>query len=321
MRAALLSAMALVAVGCGGERSPTAYSEPMKVRTAVFKEGALPGAPPPDGGFPSGADAGVAGPRVTLVELISGLTRAGQSGKTLGGRTTTDAVAVAVAFEGAGTGYWLQPTGFPDPTRGGELSFDMVIDFAAEAPTGNQRLVFSAIDADGVAGPQLTSALCVAGDVPDNLNACAPTLPPPAAVISLSWYGVADLDLEVTTPDGRVVNRRHPSTAGKGAGAPAVADGGVLDNDAQGGCRPQGAQRENLIFQSPPPRGAYQIRVNLFDACGAAHAPFQVQLYTREATGEKTSRLVERGSKTGSLLARQANGGSAPGLYIGDFGL
>lgn len=320
MRAAMLSLVAVLA-GCGGERSPVGYSEPMKVRTAVFKEGTLPGLSPPDGGFPAGPDAGLAGPRVTLVELISGLTRAGQSGKTLGGRTTTDAVAVAVAFEGAGTGYWLQPTGFPDPTRGGELSFDMVIDFAPDAPTGNHRLLFAAIDASGVAGPQFTSALCVAGDVPDNLNACAPTLPPPAAVISLSWYGVADLDLEVTTPDGRVVNRRHPSTAGKGATAAAVADGGVLDNDSQGGCRPQGAQRENLIFQSPPPAGAYQIRVNLFDACGAANAPFQVELYTREATGEKTSRLVARDSKTGLLLARQANGGAAPGLYLGDFGL
>jgi hypothetical protein len=317
----LLTALGLAAVGCGGERAPVAYGEPMKVRTAVFKEGALPGLPPPDGGFPAGPDAGVPGPRVTLIELVSGLARAGQSGKALGGRTSTDAVAVAVAFEGAGTGYWLQPTGLPDPTRQGELAFDMVIDFSADAPTGNRRLVFAAIDASGVAGPQVTSALCVAGDVPDNLNACAPTLKPPAAVISLSWYGVADLDLEIVTPDGRIVNRRHPSTAGKGASAAVVADGGVLDNDAQGGCRPQGTQRENFIFQSPPPPGAYQVRVNLFDACGAASAPFEVALYTSEPTGEKASRLVERERKYGQLLARQANGGAAPGLYIGDFGL
>jgi hypothetical protein len=297
----------LAAVGCAGERAPAAYGEPIKVRTAVFKEGALP--------------AGVVGPRVTLVELVSGLVRAGQSGKAVGGRTTTDAVAIAVAFEGAGSGYWLQPTGLPDPTRNGELSFDMTIDVAPDAPTGNRRLLFAAVDANGVAGPQFSSALCVAGDVPDNLNACAPALPPPAAVISLSWYGVADLDLEVTTPDGRVVNRRHPSTAPKGASAATVADGGVLDNDAQGGCRPQGAQRENLIFQSAPPVGAYQIRVNLFDACGAANAAFDVTLYTSEPTGEKTSRLVERERKNGLLLARQANGGAAPGLYLGDFGL
>jgi hypothetical protein len=307
------------AAGCGGERAPEAYDEPMKVRTAVFKSGPLPGLAPADGGVPT--DAGAAGPRVTLIELISGLARAGQAGKALGGRTSTDAVAVAVAFEGAGTGYWIQPTGFPDPTRGGELSFDMVIDFAADAPAGNRRLVFVALDANGVAGQQITSTLCLAGDVPDNLNACAPTIAPPAAVISLSWDGAADLDLEVVTPSGQVIDRRHPSTAAKGASAAAVADGGVLDNDAQGGCRPQGPQRENLIFQSPPPSGPYQIRVNLFDACGATSAAFDVTLYTSKPTGEKTSQLVERDRKSGILLGRQANGGAGVGLYLGDFGL
>lgn len=312
----LAALAALVALGaCGGERAPTAYAEPIKVRTAVFKPGPLPGTL-------AASDAGaVGGPRVTLVELTSGLARAGQAGKTLGGRTSPDAAAIAVAFDGAGSGYWLQPTGFPDPTRRGELSFNMQIDFAPDAPTGNQHLTFAAIDVNGVAGQQVQSELCIAGLVPDNLNACAPTLPPPGAVISLSWDGAADLDLEVTTPDGRVVDRRHPSTAGKGASVAAVADGGVLDNDAQGGCRPQGPQRENLVWQTAPPAGPYQLRVNLFDACGAASAAFQVTLYTAEPTGPDTSQLVERDRKGGILLSRQANAGTGVGLYLGTFDL
>ena len=311
----LLAAAGLVGViGCAGAAAPLALDEPIRVQSAAFKAGPLPGTPqaPPDAGAPSG-------PRVTAIQTISGLAFPGQVGKAISGRTSTDAVAVGVRIAGAGTGYWVQPLGAADLLNGGELTFDLRIDFSETVPPGNQKLELVAIDAAGAGGEQSQVTLCVEGIIPDNFNVCAPNLAPPAAVLSLDWDTAADLDLQVTTPDGKLVDAKHPSTASPGAGAAGVAAAGVLDVDAQAGCRTVGARRENLIWQKPPAPGSYQIRVNLFDACGAANAHFTVTLYTASA-GEDggVGPLVAGQHTTGWLLASQANGGAASGLYIGD---
>ena len=84
--------------------------------------------------------------------------------------------------------------------------------------------------------------LCVDGVIPDNFNVCAPNLPPPAAVLSLDWDTAADLDLQVTTPDGKLVDAKHPTTARHGRGRRRESrPAGVLDVDAQAGCRTVGA--------------------------------------------------------------------------------
>src|SRR6185436_17635651 len=116
------------------------------------------------------------GPSVTAILSLSGLATAGQSGKALAGRTSTDAAAIAVGFAGAGSGYWLQPVGFPDPVNAGELTFDMVVDLSPTVPTGLQNLRFVAIDAAGQAGGQVSSELCIGGEIPDNFNACDPSI-------------------------------------------------------------------------------------------------------------------------------------------------
>ncbi len=310
-RAAAIAMSWALAPSCGGETAALGLGEPIQVKTAVFKAGALPGVAVAPG------EPAAPGPSVTAILSLSGLATAGQAGKALSGRTSTDAAAIAVGFDGAGSGYWLQPVGFPDPVNAGELTFDMIVDLAPTVPTGLQNLRFVAIDAAGQAGGQVSSELCIGGEIPDNFNACDPSLPPPPAVITLSWDTAADLDLEVVTPDGRVVDPKHPSTAGKGATAAAIAAGGTFDGDAQAGCRALGRRRETLLWKQPPASGTYLLRVNMFDACGASSARFEVGVYTPEPTGDTTSALVARQQLHGLLLAQQANGGAGPGLYLG----
>jgi hypothetical protein len=96
-----------------------------------------------------------------------------------------------------------------------------------------------------------------------------------------------------------------------------AAAAGVLDVDAQAGCRAVGPRRESLVWQKPPIPGTYLLYANLSDACGAGAAHFALSVHTPEATGEKTSRLVERQRTDGILLSAQANGGAALGLYVG----
>jgi len=309
-----LLAIAIVgAAGCGSQTAPLALGEPIRVQNAAFKAGDLPGTPP------SPPDAGVAGgPRVTAIQTISGIAFAGQVGKAISGRTSPDAAAVGVRIAGAGTGYWVQPLGAADLLNGGELIFDLRIDFAESVPPGNQKLEVVAIDADGAGGEQSQVTLCVEGVIPDNFNVCAPNLPPPAAVVSLDWDTAADLDLQVTTPDGKLVDGKHPTTAPTGTTPAQLATVGVLDNDAQGGCRGVGPRRENLIWQKAPPAGDYLIRVNLFDACGAASARFNVTVYTASVDADGGAGPLVAGQRTtGFVLGTQANGGAVPGLYLG----
>src|SRR5690348_17358322 len=88
----------LLLVGCGdGEPALSGLDEPIRVTTAMFKPGELPGSAP---------GSGASGPKVTVIESANNVLRPGQAGKTLSGRATTDASAVAARLEGLGTGYW-----------------------------------------------------------------------------------------------------------------------------------------------------------------------------------------------------------------------
>ena len=144
---------------------------------------------------------------------------------------------------------------------------------------------------------------------------------PPAAVISLNWDTAADLDLVVVTPTGQVVSAKFPNTAGKDATPEQIAAGGVLDLDAQAGCRFFGRRRENLVFQKTPQPGLYNFYVNVFDGCHTSQAHYGLGVYTRQATGSNTSGVVEQQIIRGQVLSVTANGGAgkALGLYVGSF--
>jgi hypothetical protein len=326
-RSRLVWVWLLASAACGGAEFDSGAEEPLVLHASststlagvpaplVFVEGALPGTPPR---APAGPDEPL---RVTAVENASGLAIVGEVGKTLSGRVSREAVAVGIALAGQTDGHWVVPVGAPDPTNNGEYLWNVSFEVTAAAATGPSKLRVVAIGANGVAGVQTESDLCVVPAVPDNFNACDPTIPPPAAVISLAWDTAADLDLVVTTPSGRIVSPKAPGTAPKGATTAEVNAGGRIDLDAQAGCRFFGRRRENLVFQKPPEPGVYNFYVNVFDACGASSARYSVGVYTPEATSPTTSHVVERQLVRGFVLGASANGGAgkAPGLYVGSF--
>ena len=317
----LCAAAITAASGCSGEASPLSLGEPLVVHGAVFKEGALPGDPP----LADDADAGaLEGSRITVVDSVNNVIRAGQSGKSLSGRATDDTLSIGARFGDLGTGYWIVPTGAPDPTAPGELTWAFTYDGARDAPPGLHPLLLAAIDEQGRAGVETRLDTCITRPIPDNLNACDPTIAPPFAVLSLAWDADVDLDLVVTAPDGRVIDPKHPSTAAGADGGtitPNPAKDGILDRDSNAGCVTDSARRESLVWQGQPALGTYLVRANLFAACGQPAVRFTVTLSFAEATGAGTWTLTDKLSKSGELLASDENGGAASGLFITDFSI
>jgi hypothetical protein len=309
-RSALATAAMLLTFGllaCSGERTSVALTEPLRVRNGSFKEGALPGA------LPVPPEAPAAPPSVTSFETASTVVRPGQSGRTLLGRTSTDAVAVAVRFGDLGSGYWVFPVDAPDPQSNGELTWQAQCDFGQGLPAGLHPMRVVAIDAAGHAGTQRELSLCVTSAVPDNLNACDPKSAPPAAVVSLSWDSLVDLDLVVVGPDGKLVDAKHAKTSL--AAADAGVSIGVVDRDSNGACVIDGSNRENLVFATRPPAGSYLVYANLFDACGKSSAHFKLSLFEQQPNGD-TTQLVETITKNGTVLALEANGGARLGTFV-----
>jgi hypothetical protein len=280
----LALALALVLGACSGVEARSGLTEPLRVQNASFKEGHLPGNPG-------------ARPEVTAVETASTVVHPRQSGKALSGRTSPDAVAVAIAFSDLGSGYWVFPVGGADPANGGELDWSATLDFGENIPAGKHDLAFVGIDAAGHAGAVRVLSVCVAGATPDNLAACDPSVKPPALVVSLTWDTVADLDLVVAAPDGSILSAKRP----------AIGDAGIIDRDSNSACTTDGTQREDLVFQSAPPPGSYLIYANLFSACG--HAPVHFHVAVTQAGNTTLTR-------DGTLLAVDANGGASLGTFV-----
>lgn len=309
-----LAAAVGAGAGCfGGELAELGLAEPVRVRGAQFRSGPLPGLPPEDG-------APAITPAITIVELANNVVRIGQVGKQVAGRTSTDAVAVAMAFDGLGTGYWVAPVGPRDPTAGNEFTWAFDTSFGWDVPLGPGALEVVAIDAAGTAGRQRRISLCMRPDLPDNGAACDATQAPPDAVLALSWDTNVDLDLWVLTPEGKRVDPSHPTTIGHPppiTPAELAGDGvGILDRDSNGGCRIDAINRESLVWRTVPLPGTYVVYANLADACGQAAVHFSAVLY-RAATFDDGGRgLVEVVRQDGRLVAAAANGGRGPGLFL-----
>lgn len=321
-RRILAAALALALPSCDGARAPSGLTEPLRVRSAMFEPGPLPGTPPPPDGGDGDDDASAPGPQVTALDNANGVVTPGQSGKAFSGRTTPDAFAIALRFVGQGTGYWVLPVGGQDPSSNNERVFQLAADLAVDLPPGLQTVRFAAIDGDGGAGPQRDVPLCVASLVPDNLNACDPSLAPPAAVVSLFWDNDVDLDLELRTPEGKTVDWDHPSTAQADGGvvdrdalaAPGV---GTLDRNSNANCALDGVRREDVVWQQPPAPGTYLVYANLFSACGQPSTRFHVAVYRSEPADDGAhAHLVETARRDGELPASAANGGASLGLYV-----
>jgi len=308
----------LLAVSCAGEKaSPdTGISEPVRVQSGQFVPGALPGTPQPDA---SVVDAGTA-PQVIDVNVGDTAVEPGELGLVFTGHTTVNAQATAVRFADLGSGYWVVPVGAPDPSDNGLLTWQLSADFGRDIPPGFHDLLFAAIGADGSSGTQSGISLCVDTPVPDNLNICVPKRAPPAAVLSLAWDTAVDLDLIVQTPSGAVIGGKTATVLPPDAGAVAKTNG-VLDRDSNSDCVIDDIDREDVVWQSTPAAGDYQVWVDLFGACSQPSVRFTVSLWLAQPQADGTQRLVQQTPPlaSGLLMAAQANGGSSRGLYVGDF--
>lgn len=310
-----LALLALALASCESTPNPSGLDEPLRVRNAQFREGDLPGTDPGDGGAPT------ATPEITALESANALLRQRQPGKVFSGRTNPRGATVGVRFPTLGTGWWQVNVGGPDPTFDNDYTWTLQADFSDSLPTGLQSLRFVAIDESGRAGTWRDYRVCVLPEVPDNLNACDPTLAPPDTVVSLSWEEDVDLDLVVVTPQGRVVDARHPSTdAPVDGGVPRTA--GALDRNSNANCAIDGIRRENLVFQSAPSPGVYRLYANLFSACGRTASRYRATVHLREILeGGRTSRVRESFRRDGILTAIAANGGAALGTFVGEVAL
>lgn len=301
---------------CSGVRVETGIAEPLRVRNATFQAGELPGEPP-------SPNAGTR-PLVTSLETASTIVRRGQTEKSILGRTSPEAVAVGVRFADLGSGWWVLPVDAPDPATNGELGWQINADFGADIPPGFHPIRVVAIDASGHGGAQRDLLVCVAPSVPDNGNSCDAAKVPPAAIISLAWDVPVDLDLVVVTPDGRMVDAKHPRTVAPpppgpstGVDAGATDTGGAIDRDSNGACVIDGNNRESLVFQKLPPAGSYLVYASLFDACDHGPVHFRLSVFEPEVSEDKkTQRLVETITKSGTLLPVDAHGGARIGTFV-----
>lgn len=305
-------------LGCGGEPSPLGLFEPIRVRNAELKRGPLPGEH-----LPSEAPTPTTGAQVTSIETNGAILFQRQRGRVLSGRTSTSAFSIGVGLAGIGYGYWVSPVGGPDPMVGNELTYSLTVDVGDDVPTGLQRLSLVAFDEAGVPGARRDVRVCVVPSVPDNLNACDATLRPPDTVISLAWEESVDLNLIVVTPDGKVVDPRHPTTApreGNSVSAAALRDPatGTLDRDSNAACVLDDIRRENLVFPGTPPAGVYRIYASLFDACGALSVGFRATVHRGVSDEGGRWHVEETWRRNGGLTRVAADGGRTLGVFVGE---
>ena len=312
-------------LGCSSESSTAGLTEPIRVsygngRNAQFSSGALPGSRPlTDEEILSGVT-----PKTPTASLnVSlGTVHQAETGFVASGATSTEAVAIGIRFMDLGSGYWVFPVTGLDPTKPGTYNWNATLDLGGNIEPGKHPLGVVAIDAAGHGGSQFTTELCVLSDIPDNSSACSATAEPPFSVLSLNWDTPVDLDLRVITPQAKVVDGKHPSTAPavNGQFDPTAPGTGVLDADAERNCVDTGYRRENLVWQDAPAPGTYLVYVSLFDSCGQSAVRFNLSLNRPGPAGDGGTRPLESTfSQAGELLAADADSGAKLGLFVTEF--
>lgn len=310
MRGLLLS-MVLTS-GCTGEVDAlVGLLEPIRVADGTFHPGELETA---DG------DA----LRITSIESPSGLAVVGQQDRSIGGRTTEHAWAIGVRIQGLGSGWWVLPVDDLEPQFPGERGFFVPYDLGTGVPAGAHVIEIAAVGEDARRGPAFELGLCVQDDaLPTELAGCDPTIPPPAAIVSLVWDRPVDLDLRVQTPDGQEIGWRAPTTAAPVDGEPIPDDAlgdptlGRLDRDSNAGCIIDGRNAEAVVWDEPPSdAGPFPVYVDLFEACGQRGTNFAVSVYRRREHDDGTWSIEQTARRTGALDQLHASGGEGPGLYV-----
>lgn len=274
MRGAVGAVGALAALGalaaCDAASPDPGYGAPLQVAGAQF----VPG--------PLAAESG--GPDTRSVRTTHSTIVVGELRDTLRLVLAPTATAAIVGLAGA-DGAWIIPAGPPDVDTPNDATAHAVFGLADHAPLGPFQLVVAASDGDGrVGAPQ-----------PIDLIA-APDLPPDGdVVVSLVWTSTADLDLHVVDPLGHEAwsgkpNTYTPPPPGEPMDPLAYLAGGILDRDANAGCRRDGRPREDVVWKPrrdpmgmtvPPslPVGTYTVRVDTVSMCADASAAWTVAVY------------------------------------------
>ncbi len=325
MRAFVLLCLLWPLFACSSQAQNSGITEPLRVTyegtsNAQFRAGALPGSKPLTSAETL-ANAAQNPPTVSL-NVSGSVIRESDTGFVISGSTSSEAVAVGIRFADLGTGYWVLPVAGQDPTRPGTFSWSATLDFGTGIPPGFHPLLAVGIDGAGHGGTQTEQDLCVASDIPDNLSACSPGAKPPTTVLSMVWDTPVDLDLRVITPQGKIVDPKHPSTAlaVNGRVDPSVPGTGVFDTDAERDCVDTGHLRENLVWQDPPDPGRYYVYASLYSACGQSSVRFTVSLnQPGPAEDGGVHQLVSTFETTGELLASAADAGTSLGLFVTEF--
>ncbi|MBN9161983.1 MAG: hypothetical protein BGO98_02330 [Myxococcales bacterium 68-20] len=262
---ASLVAAPLLVQGCGDSvEVRSALEEPVRVGyfigsssfSAQFFPGDLP--EPADGPAIAGVDIGP-------LQVAPGKT--GKDGYTV--RLARDAYSVAVRVKGRTNGYWIARVDQVEPLFEGQVSASLYFDVALSVPTGVLQLELAGVTKDRRFGPRSTAPLAVVPRIPSNV---------PAA-IHLRWDSPVDLDLQVRSPDGTMLTPKHPTTAPAdmpdAGNAPGI---GYLDGDSMASCTEDGLREENVLFQTPPLPGKYQVYVNAFDLCQRLGTNYEVSV-------------------------------------------
>lgn len=308
---------------CAGEIQNPGRDEPIVIDKGSLHAGqvAPPPAMPVDGDASAPGTAKIGPLEVTDIELPAGVAGVGES-RTLSGRVAETAYALAVqlagdATEAYGSGYWAVPIDGLDPQYPGERTWTCAVTIGHKAPVGMAHIRIAGVDKNGALGPSRDVNLCISPSYPDNLNACDPTLQPPALVVQLQWDRDVDLDLEVVRPDGSLLSNKGASAKNTKTLLP-----GTLDTDALAGCKSDPRRTENAFWTDKPAKGVYALRTRLFSTCGQTSVRFVARALLRQ-DGEKagTWKQAEVARWTGTLLAAQADGGAGPSLLIGNLEL
>ena len=117
--------------------------------------------------------------------------------------------------------------------------------------------------------------------------------------VSVAWDSPADVDLHVVEPGGAEIYWVDDQSAA----------GGVLDLDSNAGCFSDGPRNENITYPSvTPPSGTYTVRLDYWDACGAAATNYVVTIRVEGHAIE-----IFQGQFTGT----GDQGGAGAGVTIG----
>jgi len=324
---ALAAPLWFAAAGCGGQPITTEFQEPIRAQGADFVKGPLPGSRPLTG---AEQGQGVLPTTPTVLEVtIPPAVTVGAATFQIPGVISSDAAAVGFRFADIGSGYWVRPGTNTSQTGGFSFSVDATI--SSDAPVGKHTLLFAGIGPHGESGTEQAYDVCLEPPIPDKLssadpalpgNACDPTQQPPALVVSLAWDTAVDLDLKVVAPSGKIVDPKHPNTGTPVDGKVDVTEPGigVLDGDSNSDCKIDGRDRENLVFETPPEPGVYEVYADLYEACGKSSVRFELSLVSSEPGSDpNTFTQVTTFRQGGVLASTAADGGSTLGLFVTEF--